>query len=476
MKKAILLTTVAIYVLSGTQAIRGVEIVHGAEHYIRGGHAQEAYEIGVEAYIYTYPLVLMDVTRRQATNMEAGRKPGYAPMNSFTHLRAFPDASFKEVVRPNFDTLYSIAWLDLTEGPVIVSAPDTNGRYYMLPMLDMWTDVFANPGKRTTGTEAGHFAVVPQCWNGKLPNDVTRIDAPTPYVWIIGRTQTNGPADYEAVHKVQDGYKVMPLSRWGKKPRPVKVNIDPTVNMKTPPVIQVNTMAPAAYFKYAAELIKFHPPHITDQSIVARMKTIGLEAGKSFDFDKLDPAIKQALEKGAADGLKAMNDKLPTLTRVVNGWQMNTDTMGVYGNYYLKRAIVALVGLGANPPEDAIYPLLIADADGKPLDGNNKYVLHFDKSELPPARAFWSVTMYDGEGFPAANKIDRFAIGDRDKLKYNGDGSLDIYIQHESPGADKESNWLPAPEGLLGVTMRIYWPQAEALDGRWNPPAVKRIK
>src|SRR5258708_23145482 len=172
---------------------------------------QEAYEIGVEAYTYFYPLVLMDVTRCQAVNVEPGKAFGRGPMNTFTHVPIFPPDDFRDVVRPNFDTLYSIAWLDLRKEPMVVAAPDTQGRYYMLPMLDMWTDVFACPGKRTTGTGANRFAVVPPGWKGKLPVDIVPIDAPTYYVWLIGRTQTNGPKDYEAVHKVQDGFTVVPL-------------------------------------------------------------------------------------------------------------------------------------------------------------------------------------------------------------------------------------------------------------------------
>lgn len=435
----------------------------------------EAYEIGIEAYHYFYSLISMDVTRRVTANYAPGTKPGMGPMNAFHHLQAFPPADFREVVRPNFDTLYSSAWLDLTQEPVIVSAPDTHDRYYLLPMLDLWSDVFASPGKRTSGTQAAHFAVIPRGWKGTLPEGIQAIESPTAYVWIIGRTQTNGPKDYEAVHQVQNGYRVTPLSKWGQTWEP-STAIDPTVDMKTPPLVQVNTMPAAQYFSYGAELMKLNPPHLTDWSTIARLNRLGIVPGQSFDFDAAAPEIKAGLEQAVVDGLKLMQAKLPTLARVVNGWQMNTDTMGVYGNYYLKRAIVAMAGLGANQPEDAIYPLCLADADGKPLEGTNPYVLHFTKDELPPVAAFWSITMYDAEGFQVANSLDRFAIGDRDNLTYNADGSLDIYIQSDSPGPDKESNWLPSPSsGMLGVTMRLYGPKAPALDGRWVPPAIRRM-
>jgi hypothetical protein len=407
-------------------------------------------------------------------NIEAGKVIGRGPMNAFTHGRTFPPADFRDVVRPNFDTLYSLAWLDLTKEPMVVTTSDTQGRYYMLPMLDMWTDVFACPGKRTTGTGAARFVVVPPGWQGKLPEGIQRIDAPTPYVWIIGRTQTNGQTDYAAVHQVQDGYTITPLSQLGKAAQAVKATIDPTVDMKTPPMTQVDTMAADKYFAYAAERLKVNPPHITDQPIVARMRRIGIELGKSFDLGKANLAVKRALERAAPDALKAMRAKIPTIARVVDGWQMNTDTMGVYGNFYLKRAMVALVGLGANLPEDAVYPLNLTDADGKPLIGANQYVLHFAKNEIPPVAAFWSVTLYDKDGFPTANDLKRNAIGDRDALKFNADGSLDLYIQHASPGAEKESNWLPSPTGDFNLTMRLYAPKGEVLDGRWVPPAIRQ--
>ena len=432
----------------------------------------ETQAIAQEAYVYLYPLILMDLTRKQLTNLDPKVNAYGGPANAFTHVRAFPTADMRTVVRPNFDTLYSTAWLDLTAGPVVVSTADTGGRYFMLPMLDLWSDVFAVPGKRTNGTGAANFALVPPGWVGTLPQGVERIDAPTAYVWIIGRTQTNGVNDYEAVHKIQDGYKITPLADWGKTPRKIEQKIDPSVDTKTEPLRQVNEMPAVEYFKYGAELMKQNPPHATDWSTVARMKRIGLEPGKSFDTSK---ASVEVLAQGATAGLKLMQDKGPTIARVTNGWQMNTDTMGVYGNFYLKRAIIALIGLGANQVDDAIYPLSVADADGKPVVAESKYVLHFNKDELPPVDAFWSLTLYDAEGFQVSNPLNRFAIGDRDALKFNPDGSLDLYIQNENPGPDKESNWLPAPKsGRLGLTLRLYAPKPQIADGRWNPPAIKQ--
>jgi hypothetical protein len=436
---------------------------------------QEAHAIGVDAYLYFYPLVTMDLTRKQFTNVEPGKELGKGPMNQFTNVPTYPPADFKTVVRPNFDTLYSSAWLDMTREPMVVSVPDTGGRYYLLPMLDMWTDVFASPGWRTTGTQAGNFLVTPPGWSGQVPAGMTRVSAPTPYVWVVGRTKTDGPHDYDAVHRIQADYKITPLSQWGQPAKSVQVKIDPSVDMKTPPKIQVDAMAADKFFAYAAELLKVHPSHITDQPIVAQLKKIGIEPGKSFDMARLDPAIRTGLASAPEDAQKLMAWKLPTLARVVNGWQMNTDTIGVYGNYYLKRAIIAQIGLGANVPEDAVYPINLTDESGKALDGANKYTLHFNKGDTPPADAFWSVTLYDPEGFQVVNPLNRFAVSSWMPLKYNTDGSLDLYFQNESPGADKEANWLPAPKGPFNLTMRIYAPKSEALTGQWSPAPVTRI-
>jgi hypothetical protein len=428
----------------------------------------------------------MDVSRKQFTNVEQGKESFKGPMNTFVNVPEYPPADFKGVVRSNFDTLYSASWLDMTKEPLVISVPDTNGRYYLLPMLDMWTDAFASPGWRTTGTKAGTFLLTPPGWRPdlrdrfidefKLPKETQRIDAPTPYVWLIGRTKTDGPSDYDAVHKIQAGYKITLLSEWGKEPKPVEIKIDPSIDMKTPPKTQVDTMPAGKYFTLAAEVLKLQPPHITDEPMLAELKKIGIEVGKSFDISKLDPVVQKALESAPPDAQKLMTWKLPTLARVANGWAMNTDTVGVYGNYYLKRAILAQQGLGANVPEDAIYPLNLGDAEGKPLDGTNKYTIMFEKNVMPPVDAFWSITLYDSAGFQVGNSLNRFAVSSWMPFKYNADGSLDLYIQNESPGKDKEANWLPAPKEPFNLLMRMYAPKSDALIGKWNPPAVTKVQ
>lgn len=442
---------------------------------------QEAYDIARDAYVFAYPIVTMDVSMRQSTNVpDAKTIPLRAPVNQFAHARTYPRAEDRDVVRYNFDTLYSPAWLDLAPEPIILSVPDTAGRYYLLPMLDMWTDVFSVVGSRTTGTKAGNFLLTAPDWNGTVPDGMIRITAPTATIWILGRTQTNGPADYENVHKVQDGYRLTPLSQWGKTYEPpTGVATDPAVDDKTSPVVQVNKMDGVALLGRLATLMAKNPPHSNDYPILFRMRQIGLEPGKAFDAATLDPDLVKTINSAAADALKDLEQSGKSGAGIglhVNGWFYQTSTVGTYGTAYKLRGMGTLIGLGVNLPEDAVYPASFVDSDGKPYSGANRYVLHFDKGQLPPAGAFWSVTLYDKDGFQVPNGLNRFALGDRDKLTFNADGSLDIYIQNGTPGPDKEANWLPAPAAEFNLAMRLYSPQRAALDGSWTPPPVKKAE
>lgn len=218
-----------------------------------------------------------------------------------------------------------------------------------------------------------------------------------------------------------------------------------------------------------------HPGHVTDFSVQARIARIGVGPSDAFDPLPLGDGAVDALNAGIRDELARLTALIPAVGKRVNGWEMILDTVGVYGNFYAKRAVIAIAGLGANPPEDAVYPLAVADDHGDPFVGERSYRLHFEKDELPPVEAFWSLTMYDAEGFQAANELNRFAIGDRDALTYAPDGSLDLYIQHTNPGPGKESNWLPSPLGPLGITMRLYAPKSQVLDGTWAPPPIRVV-
>jgi hypothetical protein len=435
-------------------------------------------EIGTEAYIYGYPLVTMEMTRRVMTNVV--KPDGYhAPMGQFANVRHYPPASFRDVTAPNADTLYSAAWLNVAKEPYILSLPNEHGRYYMMPMLSGWTDVFQDPGTRTTGTKAQKYAITGPGWQGTLPPGVTEYKSPTNLVWIIGRTYcTATPKDYRAVHQIQDQYKLVPLSAYGKPYSPTPGKVEAAIDMKTPVREQVNALSAGDYFKLLATLLKENPPAKADAPMVAKLAKIGIVPGQDFDISKLDPAIAKGLQAAPKAGQKMILAGSKKFGVLVNGWQYSPK-LGVYGTDYLLRAITTWVGLGANRPQDAIYPISRMDAEGRPYDGAHKYVIHFDKGQFPPAKAFWSLTMYNAQFFFVANPLNRYTVSSRSKFKHKKDGSVDIYIQHNSPGKNKEANWLPAPTDRFILCLRLFWPyeppHVSILDGTWKPPAVKQV-
>ena len=419
----------------------------------------------------------MDVTRRQADQRRSRQDARPRPDE---HLHPHPRLPRRRLPRGRAaelrHALLGRPGSTSTGGPVVVSAPDTAGRYYMLPMLDMWTDVFAVPGKRTTGTGRTVRRRRRRAGRASCRSGVERIDAPTPYVWVIGRTQTNGPKDYDAVHKMQDGYTITPLAAWGRPPpRSVATKVDPTVDMKTPPMTQVNAMPAAEYFRYAAELMKIHPPHITDQPIVARMRRIGLKAGEGLRPGTADPpssGLWSRRRPTASSRCRPSSHPGPRRQRLADEHRHHGRVRQLLPEAGHRRD-----GRARGQP-----------AGGRDLSAQRRATPTASRStaatntcctsprtrfrpSTPSGRSRCTTT----KGSRSPTRLNRFAIGDRDALKYNADGSLDLYIQHDNPGADKESNWLPAPTGPLGVTMRLYGPKAEVLDGRWNPPAVKRV-
>jgi hypothetical protein len=435
--------------------------------------------IAASAYTFAYPLVLMDVTRR--TDLERRAQTGLPGVNHFVHARAFPDDHSRIVIRPNADTLYSTAWLDLSREPILLHVPDTHDRYYVMQLLDAWTETFDLPGKRTRGTGERWFAIVAPAWKGTLPPHVEKINAPTNTVWLLGRTQVNGIADYAAVHAIQDGYALMPLSQYpnGSSVSPTAAppgpGSSPDINRNEPPPLQVQRMAARDFFQIVATLLETNPPHPPDAPFMKQLARVGILPGKIFNPESLGGEGQQAFEQGtktAADTLATLGSRAGAGDQL-NGWSSGFGAAtGRYGIHYDARAAVARLGLGALPPEEAIYFSCCQSAAAHSLSGEHAYTLHFPAAELPPVHAFWSLTLYGEDGYFIANAMHRFAIGDRDALKFNGDGSLDLFVQHDAPGTGRDSNWLPAPDGKFNLSLRLYWPSEAVVRGRWKPPPV----
>jgi hypothetical protein len=423
----------------------------------------EAKQIAERAYIYAYPLAVMEATGAAM------------PLNHLTHVAEFPDAKFRLIVRPNADTLYSTAWLDVSKEPLLLHVPDSGGRFYLLQFMDAWTETFADPGKRTSGTSEAWYAIVGPGWRGSLSDHVVRLDAPTNQVWLLGRTQTNGASDYDKVHTFQQGMRLVPLSEYPAKEAAQPPSMSMRHSTGVSPLDRVKAMRPTEFFRTFAQEIKTNPPHAADGPMVHDLASIGLVPGQDFDPSKLTPGQLQALNEGAGAAAARIEQFVASAGVSTPGWRSFQGVLGRYGTDYVARAATARIAIGANPPEDAVYMSSSADGSGKALNGSARYRMHFDASNLPPVLAFWSVTAYDRDGYFIANPINRYAIGDRDKLKLNPDGSLDLYIQNLSPGQDRESNWLPSGAGSFNLTIRLYWPKQAILEGSWHPPALERL-
>ena len=465
-------TTGALSLLAGTS----LSSLAAAQEGFAPFEGIEDFVLATDAYIYGYPLVTVEMTRRVVTNV-AQPEETHGPMGQLIKFRQYPNASFRDVTAPNADTLYTSAFFDVGKEPWVLSLPDMKDRYALFPMLDGWTTVFQVPGKRTTGTGAQTYAVTGPGWSGSLPDGVKEYKSPTNIVWLLGRIYCTGtPEDYAAVHALQDEMKLVPLSSYGKPYTPPPGAVDPKIDMKTPVRDQVNQMDAVKYFTLLAELMKANPPAAVDAPELAKFARIGLVPGQDFDASKLRADFAKRIPEVGFDRIM-LQFKINRAVRDVDGWAYTLKT-GIYGTDYLMRALVTAIGLGANRPQDAVYPISLKDADGRDYDGANNYVVRFPAGQLPPAQGFWSITMYDVNYFFVANPINRYSISERQDLKRNADGSVDLYVQHDSPGADKELNWLPAPAGKFILMMRLYWPdesEPSILDGSWRIPAVRKV-
>lgn len=425
----------------------------------------ELKRLAAEVYVFAFPLVLTDVTRAVET---AGLPP-----DTFRHTRTLPDA--KTVTpNPNADFLYSQAWLDLSKGPVILSVPDTKGRYYLIALLDAWTNVAGSLGKRTTGTEKGEFAIVGPTWKGALPGGVSEVRSPTDMTWLFARTQTSGGADVDAAAKLQNEFKLRPLKPAAKGAKPATA---PASDDKKSPRDQVAAMDAATFFSRFAMLLAHNPPAADDAPMREKVAKLGIVPGKPFALPAQDALDARSIEEGAKSALEAIatSAKNGSGGEIRNGWTFDA-ALGRWGTDYGKRAVAAYNGIGLNAPEDAIFMTTDVDAEGHRLDGANRYVLHFDSKTLPPADGFWSLSIYDDKGHFAANPVNRYNLGSTSHLAAGADGSIDIYVQSAAPGADKTANWLPAPTGRFNVILRIYWPKQEVVERRWVPPGLRKEK
>jgi hypothetical protein len=444
--------------------------------------ASDAAQIAMDAYLYGYSLITTEVTRVQMSNVPA-IEGLHAPMGRFINVRRYPPADFRGVSAPNADTLYSLAWIDLGAEPTVFSHPDMGDRYFLFPMYSLWMPVLESPGARTTGGKAANYLITGPGWSGQVPAGMTQIKSPTRYFLILGRTYANGTdADYAIVNALQDQYRLTPLSSFGRdftyQAPPVDPN--PGFSMTDKPQAVILGMSAEEYFNRMARLMgSAAPPAPEDAPIVARMARIGIVPGQPFDASKLPAAARESLKDLPQRALATIGANRGSLGVEVNGWTI-IKGIGHYGTDYMKRALVAAFGWPANLQEDAVYPYSEVDSDGRPLTGANKYTLTFPAGQTPPVNGFWSITMYeiDQGWWFVPNALNKFTVSPRNNLKTNADGSTTLYFQHESPGADKEANWLPAPRGPFLPMLRMYWPKAgnpSILDGSWAPPRIQKV-
>ncbi len=438
----------------------------------------KGYNLGLEAWKYGLPLVREDQTFRIQTSVNVPDGRGRGPVNRFSHVRKLADASARDVVAPNNDTPYSIAWLDLRRQPMVIHIPRVK-RYFVIPLYDPYTENFRNLGT-VAQTKPGDYVVTGPAQHGiKLPKGTHRIKSRYDRAWIIGRTINFGPADLKHTHRIQNRYRITPLSRYGTHYRPPRPKHPDTTPNDVPMPVGLH------FFDRLGWLLKRFSPPRTDRAELAKLAEIGVGPGKRPSADSsLSADTKQGMSDAVGAGPAVLQNEVTVryLTEAPdhNGWLVLPT--GRYGADYDYRALITQVGLGALTPSEAIYPVAQTDNSLSPLNGSNDYVVHFGPGQLPPVDAFWSLTLYDSSGFFVPNPIDRYAVGDRSGLSFNPDGSIDLYVQSAQPSDPaKAKNWLPSPvDAPFRLTMRLYQPTHTAIPGildgsGWDPPTVTKV-
>lgn len=431
----------------------------------------EARTIAEEAYVFGFAMVEHNkAVWAYGVEPKSPKYAGFNTMRNETQLYGPDDTA---VVSPNNDTLYSAALMDLRAEPVVLQVPDVANRYYSFMLVDMVTDNFDYVGTRATGTKAGTYVVTGPGWKGHLPKGAVRISAPTWLVLGVGRTEIRGPEDLAAVKAVQAGYRLMPLSKFTDQTTPADA---PKIDFPT--FLDTKTATTEQFFQYLNFMMQWQAFPAVEFPLLKKFKAIDIVPGRGFEASDLLPDIFKAVEEGMAAGREKVRRQADNIGNKVNGWDLSPMNGGEFGQDYLTRSAAAWKYIYINSAVEALYPTANVDGNGQTLDGKNRYVLTFAKGTLPPVNYFWSLTMYDAKTqLPVHNPIERYSIGDRSPgLKTGADGSLTIYIQHESPGKELESNWLPAPNAPFYVILRTYGPKPELLDGSYKIPPVQLAK
>ena len=394
------------------------------------------------------------------------------PANQLVSIGDLVDPGVRTIVFPNVDTTYSVGRLDLNAGPVVIDVPSSGGRYYVIQLLDAYSNTFSYIGRRTTGTRPGSYAIVPRGYTGALPDGVRRIESPTGLVWVLGRTLVRGAGDLPAATRVMSGYRVTGLGSWvaGERQAPLLIPAFPP----TPPLpVPVDL----SFYDALGAALAETPPPPGDGCALRAFASAGVGPGRLPSVEA-SGSSRAALEAAARAGRRIVRRAYARENRISrtrnNGWLIPGDYVGSYGRNWLGRAVVALTALGANTPPETIYPVALTDSRGRPLDGRHRYTVRFPRGELPPVGAFWSLTMYGDDLYLVENPAGRYSVGDRTPgLRRGRDGSLTIHIQRRPPGGAAGANWLPAPAGRFRLGMRLYEPGPGALSGAWQPPPVK---
>lgn len=428
--------------------------------------------LGQRAHDYGFPLLEFERVRREETSVQCPDGAGNAPLNSFSHSRRLVDASFRDVVAPNTDTLYSIAQLDLGKGPIMLRHPAMGERYYSFALLDPYTNVIATPGAREDG---GGAAAIQVRWDGRRGTKVagtTRvITSPHRRVWVIGRTLAGDRADQRTAYRLMKRYTLtLPdgtRRHFARDCNPGKASSHPTPT------------SGRAFLRRLSTALVRNPPPRRDADLLSALRPYGIGPGLTPSDAGLDPVTERALYAGVSTGAKTLlrSTQVEALVTAAanDGWYDPPHHIGDYGTDYRFRAQIAAVGLGANTPEEAIYPAGLTDGTGLPYLGSNAYRLTFERGNLPPVRYFWSLTMYDIDGYLVPNPGDRYSVGtSHPPLARKRDGSIVIVVQPTAP-SEKRVNWLPPPPGPFRLNLRLYGPDRTALDGSWSAPPVRNM-